>query len=151
MRLLFDVGSVEGDLLGILSIWAIVAVMLITLLFYAYYAFVLAKLFQKAGKPAWAAIVPVYNIIVLLEIIGYKWYYVFVFLFSFVPYIGSVIILLFKITLGLKLSKAYGQSVGFGIGLALVPIIFLSIFAFNNKINYIGPSVNGDIDFNDLF
>ena len=51
----------------------------------------------------------------------------------------------------MKLSKAYGQSVGFGIGLALVPIIFLSIFAFNNKINYIGPSVNGDIDFNDLF
>ena len=59
--------------------------------------------------------------------------------------------MLFKITLGLKLSKAYGQSVGFGIGLALVPIIFLSIFAFNNKINYIGPSVDGDIDFNDLF
>ena len=81
MRLLYDVGSVEGNLLGVLSIWAIVVVIFITLLFYAYYAFVLAKLFQKAGKPAWAAIVPVYNIIVLLEIIGYKWYYVFVFLF----------------------------------------------------------------------
>ena len=151
MRLLYGVGSVEGNPLWFLLICAIVAVIFITLLFYAYYAFVLAKLFQKAGKPAWAAIVPVYNIIVLLELIGYKWYYVFVFLFSFVPYVGPVIILLFKITLSLKLSKAYGQSTGFGIGLALVPIIFLSIFAFNNKINYIGPSVNGDIDFNDLF
>lgn len=151
MGLFFDGGSFDGNPIGALLICVVIGAMFITLLFYAYYAFVLAKLFQKAGKPAWAAIVPVYNIIVLLEIIGYKWYYVFMFLFSFVPYIGYVIILLFKITLGLKLSKAYGQSVGFGIGLALVPIIFLSIFAFNDKINYIGPSVNGDIDFNDLF
>ena len=28
------------------------------------------KMFAKAGKPGWAAIVPIYNIIVLLEIVG---------------------------------------------------------------------------------
>lgn len=141
----------SGSIIDALSILAIVALMFIMILFYAYYAIVLAKLFKKAGKPAWAAIVPVYNVIVLLDIIGYKWYYIFVYFFSFAPYVGPVIILLFKITLSMKLSKAYGQSTGFGVGLVLVPIIFLSIFAFNNKINYVGPTVNGDIDFNDLF
>lgn len=28
------------------------------------------KVFEKAGKPGWAAIIPVYNIVVLLEIVG---------------------------------------------------------------------------------
>ena len=28
------------------------------------------KVFQKAGKPGWVAIVPIYNLIVLLEIVG---------------------------------------------------------------------------------
>ncbi|MBA4031751.1 MAG: signal peptidase I, partial [Planctomyces sp.] len=28
------------------------------------------KMFAKAGKPGWAAIVPIYNMIVMLEIIG---------------------------------------------------------------------------------
>ncbi|MEM8524784.1 MAG: hypothetical protein AAGG68_09070 [Bacteroidota bacterium] len=27
------------------------------------------KVYEKAGKPGWAAIVPIYNIIVLLEIV----------------------------------------------------------------------------------
>jgi len=28
------------------------------------------RVFQKAGKPGWAAIIPIYNIIVLLQITG---------------------------------------------------------------------------------
>jgi hypothetical protein len=28
------------------------------------------KMFEKAGKPGWAAIIPIYNGIVLLEIVG---------------------------------------------------------------------------------
>lgn len=28
------------------------------------------KTFEKAGKPGWAAIVPIYNIIIMLEIVG---------------------------------------------------------------------------------
>ena len=148
MRSFYGSGS---GIIDALSIWTIVALMFIMILFYAYYAIVLAKIFKKAGKPAWAAIVPVYNVIVLLDIIGYKWYYIFVYLFTFGPMVGSIVILLFKITLSMKLSKAYGQSTGFGVGLVFVPIIFLSIFSFDNKINYVGPTVNGDIDFNDLF
>jgi len=35
------------------------------------------KIFIKAGKPGWASIIPIYNIIVLLEIIGKPlwWFY----------------------------------------------------------------------------
>ena len=34
-----------------------------------------AKLFKKAGKPGWAAIVPFYNTYVLVEIAGLNWWY----------------------------------------------------------------------------
>ena len=57
------------------------------------------KLFNKAGKPGWASIVPVYNIIVLFEIIGYKWYYIFLFLLGWVPIVGQLALVIFSIVI----------------------------------------------------
>lgn len=109
------------------------------------------KMFQKAGKPGWAAIIPIYNVIVLFEIIGYKWYYIFLLFSGVIPFVGQIALLLFVISYSIKLAKSFGQGVGFGIGLWLVNPVFVAIIAFNNNINYVGPAVNGDIDFNDLF
>ncbi len=109
------------------------------------------KMYEKANKPGWAAIVPIYNIIVLFEIIGYKWYYIFLTLIGIIPIIGTAAAILFNISYSIKLAKSFGQEVGFGIGLWLLNPIFVSIIAFSKDINYVGPAVNGDIDFNDLF
>lgn len=109
------------------------------------------KLFEKAGKPGWASLIPVYNTVILFEIIGYKWYYIFLLALGAVPVIGSIALILFTISYSIKLAKSFGQTIGFGIGLALVNPVFTAILAFSKDINYIGPSVNGDIDFNDLF
>lgn len=109
------------------------------------------KLFEKAGKPGWASIIPVYNVIVLFEIIGYKWYYIFLLFLVVIPVIGQVAVLLFVISYNIKLAKSFGQSTAFGIGLWLVNPVFCAILAFDKSINYIGPTVNGDIDFNDMF
>ena len=108
-------------------------------------------MYEKANKPGWAAIVPIYNIIVLFEIIGYKWYYIFLTLIGIIPIIGTAAAILFNISYSIKLAKSFGQEVGFGIGLWLLNPIFVSIIAFSKDINYVGPAVNGDIDFNDLF
>lgn len=109
------------------------------------------KLFTKAGKPGWASIVPVYNMVILFEIIGYKWYYVFLLCAGAIPVIGQLVLILFTISYSIKLAKSFGQSTGFGIGLFFLSPIFMAIIAFSKNINYIGPSVNGDIDFKDLF
>lgn len=109
------------------------------------------KLFVKAGKPGWASIIPVYNIIILFEIIGYKWYYVFILFLGAVPVIGGMVVIVFTISYSIKLAKSFGQSAGFGIGLWLLNPIFTAMIAFSKDIKYIGPSVNGDIDFNDMF
>ena len=57
-------------------------------------------MFVKAGKPGWASIVPIYNTIILFEIIGYKWYYIFVFLIGSLPIVGQVALMIFCINSG---------------------------------------------------
>jgi hypothetical protein len=48
------------------------------------------KIYEKAGKPGWAAIVPIYNIIVLLEIIGKPVWWLLLFLVPCVNIIFAV-------------------------------------------------------------
>ena len=133
-------------ILGIFAGFWLIWVAIIVLLIIANW-----KMFEKAGKPGWASIVPIYNVIVLFEIIGYKWYYIFVSALALIPIVGSIALVLFAISYSIKLAKSFGQSTAFGIGLWLLSPIFIPIIAFNSDIKYVGPSVNGDIDFNDLF
>ena len=90
------------------------------------------KVFEKAGKPGWAAIIPIYNIIVLLEIVGKPIWWIFLF---FIPCVNFVFIVW---TLNL-LSKSFGQSEGFTVGLVLLGFIFYPILGFGND-QYLGPS-----------
>ncbi|HWZ04356.1 MAG TPA: DUF5684 domain-containing protein, partial [Mucilaginibacter sp.] len=71
------------------------------------------KTYQKAGKPGWAAIIPIYNIIVLIEIVGKP---VWWFLLFFVPCVNFV----FIIWVYNLLSKSFGKSEGFTVGLILL-------------------------------
>jgi len=92
------------------------------------------RVFEKAGKPGWAAFVPIYSTIVLLEIVGKPWTYIFMFL---IPIYGWFIL---PIMLTHDFSKSYGKDVGFTLGLLFLPLIFLPILAFSRDIRYIGPA-----------
>lgn len=81
--------------------------------------------FTKAGKPGWAAIVPIYNMIVLLEIAGKPLWWV---LLLFVPFVNFVVGILVYI----NLAKAFGKGGGFAAGLILLPIIFFPILGFGS-------------------
>lgn len=133
-------------LFGIMGVFSLFILALAVFVIIIYW-----KLFEKAGKPGWASIIPVYNVIVLFDIIGYKWYYIFLLFLGVIPVIGQVAVLLFVISYNIKLAKSFGQSTAFGIGLWLVNPVFCAILAFDKSISYIGPTVNGDIDFNDMF
>ncbi|UPK71315.1 DUF5684 domain-containing protein [Chitinophaga filiformis] len=92
------------------------------------------KVFEKAGKPGWASIIPIYSLIVMLEIVGKPWWYIFMFL---IPIYGWFIL---PIMLTHDLSKSFGKDVGFTIGLLFLGIIFYPILAFSKDIQYIGPA-----------
>ncbi|MDO3640801.1 DUF5684 domain-containing protein [Mucilaginibacter sp. L3T2-6] len=90
------------------------------------------KVYSKAGKPGWACIIPIYNIIVMLEIVGKPLWWVILF---FIPCVNIIFVIW---TLNL-VSKSFGQSEGFTIGLLLLGFIFWPILGFGNY-PYLGPS-----------
>lgn len=92
--------------------------------------------YEKAGKPGWASLIPIYNIVKMLEIIGKPTWWV---LLMLVPLVNIVIgfIVVFE------LAKSFGKGTGFGLGLFFLPFIFFPILAFG-KSKYIGVSVAGN-------
>lgn len=100
---------------------------------YAFFAFALAafmivvywKIFTKAGKPGWAALIPIYNIVVLLEILKMPLWWLAMF---FVPCLNLVA----AIMIALRLAKAFGKDTMFGVGIILLGIVFLPLLAFGD-------------------
>jgi hypothetical protein len=98
-----------------------------------FYLFCMWKIYVKAGKPGWAAIIPIYNILVQLEIVGRPWWYL---LLMFVPVVNIVI----AIMIIFDLAKVFGKSTGFGFGLLFLSFIFIPILAFGDA-QYQAPVV----------
>lgn len=95
---------------------------------FAIWLFVLVamwKVFTKAGKPGWACIIPIYNLVVLLQIIRKPMWWIVMF---FIPFVNII----FVILLYVELAKSFGKGTGFAVGLLLLGIIFLPILAFGS-------------------
>lgn len=83
------------------------------------------KVFTKAGKPGWTSIIPIYNMVVILEIVKKPIWWI---LLMFIPIVNIIIgfIVLHE------LSKSFGKGFGFTLGLIVLPIIFYPILGFGN-------------------
>ena len=90
------------------------------------------KTFTKAGKPGWASIVPIYNIITLLEIAGRPVWWI---VLTFVPFANVYV----HIQLALDIAKSYGKTGGFGVLLIFFPMIGYLILGFGRD-QYVGPA-----------
>ncbi|HPC97959.1 MAG TPA: DUF5684 domain-containing protein [Bacteroidales bacterium] len=106
----------------------------VIVLYLAIFVLIIASMwviYTKAGKPGWAAIIPIYNIIVLLDIVGKPWWWL---LLMLIPIVNIVI----AIIVYHNLSLSFGKGAGFTVGLILLSIIFLPILAFGDA-KYVGP------------
>ncbi|MFC0646226.1 DUF5684 domain-containing protein [Cellulomonas phragmiteti] len=92
----------------------------------------LMGVFSKAGKPGWAAFVPVYNLIVLLEVVGRPIWWLVLFLVPGVNVIATIIVMN-------DLSKSFGHEAGFTVGLVLLTVVFLWILWLGSS-TYRGPA-----------
>ena len=90
------------------------------------------KIYTKAGKEGWICLIPIYNIIVLLEIVGKPWWWQFLFMIPIANFV-------FMVWMTNLLSKSFGQSEGFTVGLLLLPIVFFPILGFGDY-KYNGPA-----------
>lgn len=89
------------------------------------------KVFEKAGQPGWAAIIPLYNFYVMLKIVGKPGWW---FAMLFIPFVNFIFII-WSLNM---LSKSFGKDEGYTIGILLLQIVFIPILGFGDAI-YIGP------------
>lgn len=95
------------------------------------------RIFTKAGKPGWASLVPIYNMVVMMQIVGRpEWQVVLMFL----PFAHIYI----SIVLPLDLAKSFGKTTGFGVLMIFFPAIMNPILAFGSS-RYVGPAAQQQV------
>ena len=92
-------------------------------------------LFAKAGQPGWAAIIPFYNTIVQLRVVGRPWWWV---LLVFVPIVNVIV----AIILCVDLAKSFGKGTGFGVATIFFPLVTIPMLAWGSA-RYVGPAALG--------
>ena len=111
------------------------------------------KTIKKGGEPGWGALIPFYREYLLCKITGVSpWWVLIVFLgmiISRITIIGPlaclVAIIYFLILLSVSLSRSFGKSDAFAIGLILLNPIFMLILGITGE--YQGPKPMEDIIF----
>ncbi len=95
------------------------------------------KIYSKAGKPGWAAIIPIYNLIVLFEITGKPIWWIILFLIPVVNFIAPLIVM---ILVYITLAERFGRGGGTVVGLILLPFIFVPMLGFGSATYQAGPA-----------
>jgi Family of unknown function (DUF5684) len=91
------------------------------------------KVFEKAGQPGWAAIVPIYNGYVLVtQIVGRDILWFILLLIPCVNLVASFVVCR-------DLAKSFGKDIGYGLGLMFLGFIFFPMLGFG-KDRYLGPA-----------
>ena len=111
--------------------------MIILVFYLVFIVFLIAsqwKVFEKAGQPGWACLVPFYNFYILLKIAGKPGWWMIMY---FIPLVNFVFIIW---TINM-ISKSFGKGEGFTVGLTLLGIVFWPILGFGEA-RYLGPYGN---------
>jgi hypothetical protein len=98
-------------------------------------------LFDKAGFPGWAAIVPFYNLYILCKVADKSGAWVLLLLIPFV----SVV---FWILLYIAIAQNFNKGTGFMLGMIFLPFIFVPILAFGDSsyLTVAGSQNNNSVD-----
>jgi hypothetical protein len=90
------------------------------------------KMFVKAGKPGWAAIIPFYNYWVAFEISGHPGWWM---LGLLIPIVNIFVLAV----LCYHLALSYGKGIGTALGLYFLPMFFMLWLGWGDA-TYVGPA-----------
>ncbi|WP_324661565.1 DUF5684 domain-containing protein [Haloarcula sediminis] len=100
--------------------------------FFALYALLIVaviggmwKVFTKAGEPGWGAIIPIYNVYLLLKIADRPGWWLVLF---FIPVVNIII----QVIVSIDVAKNFGKGVGYGLGLTFLAFIFYPLLGFGS-------------------
>lgn len=91
------------------------------------------KVFEKAGQPGWAALIPIYNAYIFLKIAGKPGWWLILF---FIPLVNLIVGIIASIAFAAK----FGKSAGFALGMVFLPFIFIPMLAFSDAVYSPGAS-----------
>ena len=118
--------NAAGAVLAVFGfIWFIIMVTSIFMLVCMY------KVYKKAGRKGWEALIPIYNFVVMIQIAELPMWYIVLY---FIPFAN--IYAMFKIYI--ELAHKFGKSTGFGVATVFFSIICLPILAFSKNVTYNG-------------
>jgi hypothetical protein len=122
----------EGEVGGVLGIFCACFFWLLMLAVVIVGLVGLWKIFEKAGQPGWAAIIPYYNLFVLNQIAGKD---ILWFVLAIIPCVQIVAIPV----ICMDVAKNFGKDPIFGLGLAFLTPIFAPLLGFSDA-KYQGPA-----------
>lgn len=127
----YDTSGYYAALFGALAVY-----FLIFAVAYVVTSILLSAMFKKAGIDGWKAWVPILNNYTLLEMGGQKGWYVFL---AFVPFVGSIIVLVFMIMAFIEINKRFRQSTGMLVLAILLSPVYYGIVGYSQTIQWYGP------------
>lgn len=105
---------------------------LILLIFYVGVMVGMWKLFEKAGQAGWKALIPLYNLFILLKIVGRPGWWILLF---FIPFVNFVIAFM----VSNDVAKSFGKGLAYALGLFFLGVIFYPLLGFSDA-KYVGPA-----------
>lgn len=135
------IGGVLAGLAGVAIFFGIVAIAAAVLQLVAQY-----KMFKKAGKMGYEALIPGHNTFALFQMAGINPIWVLGIIFgeviAIIPILGSIAYLAFivfvMVWLNLRLAKTFGKETGFGVLMFFFPYVMYPILAFGSA-KYTAP------------
>jgi hypothetical protein len=127
------------DFADVSSFWPILVALIVPIIMFGIMVSLIEivgawYMFQKAGEPGWAAIIPIYNYLIAIKIAGKPWWYLLLMLIPVVNLIIYIVVLD-------GLAKSFGKGTGFTVGLFFFLFIFIPILGFGNSV-YNGDKSN---------
>ncbi len=121
--------QLSGALMGLLVVYLAMIVLIVAATW---------KIFTKARQPGWTSLVPIVNLYVMLKIAQKpQWWLILM----FVPIANLIVPALVIVAI----AENFGKDSAFGIGMLLLPMVFMPILAFSNA-EYLPVDENRRLD-----
>ena len=156
----YNVPSTTGSAAGVFGGLAVGMIIVLCIIFVAVAVFMIiaeVKLYKKAGKAGWEAIVPFYSTWVYVEIAGLNWWW---FLVSIggtllgsvsddLSALGYLVGLFGAFVCNFNIAKKFHKDTGFAVLMTLFPIVLIPMLAFGKSYEFdssVAVTPNGPFD-----
>jgi len=110
-----------GGMLAFLGAW-----LFVILLLGVFFAVCKWIIFEKAGRKGWESIIPIYNIVIEMQMLDIP---MWMLILLIIPGVNVVV----PIMIAIKYTEKFGKQSAYALGLIFLPVIFYPMLAFGKS------------------